>query len=194
MRTPSIPKEKVLERLTEVFRRVGYEGATLSQLSEATGLHRASLYHYFPGGKEEMARAVLDDLGAIVDKTILEPLQGEGEPLLRLKRMMKAVDHFYTGGKLNCVTGLFALSSARDLFHVEIGKGIEMWLEALASVAVEAGAKPAVARMRAENWLTQLQGALIMTRGMGDDALFKRVLKSLPEQMLGLDDSGRSNR
>ncbi len=185
MRPPSIPKEDVLERLTEVFRRVGYEGATLSELSKATGLHRASLYHYFPGGKEDMAHAVLDDLGGIVRETILEPLQAGSSPQTRLKHMMKAVDDFYAGGKLNCLTGLFALSSAHDLFRTEIGAGIEMWVGALASVAIEAGIKPAQARMRAENWLTQLQGALIMTRGMGTDALFRRTLKSLPEQMLG---------
>jgi TetR/AcrR family transcriptional regulator, lmrAB and yxaGH operons repressor len=185
MRPPSIPKEEVLERLTDVFRRVGYEGATLSELSKATGLHRASLYHYFPGGKEEMAHAVLDDLGGIVRQSILEPLQAKGDPQRRLKDMMKAVDAFYAGGKLNCLTGLFALSSAHDLFHIKIGAAIEMWVAALATVAIDAGVKPVSARMRAENWLTQLQGALIMTRGMGNDALFKRVLKGLPEQILG---------
>jgi TetR/AcrR family transcriptional repressor of lmrAB and yxaGH operons len=185
MRTASIPRDEVLQRLTEVFRRVGYEGATLSELSKATGLHRASLYYHFPGGKEEMAHAVLEDLGAIVRTTILGPLQAEGNPEKRLKKMMDAVDAFYAGGKLNCLTGLFALSSAHDLFQTEIGGAIEMWVKALAAIAVEAGAKPTAARARAESWLTQLQGSLIMTRGMGNDASFKRVLKSLPDLILG---------
>ena len=53
-------RDEVVDRLLTAFRRKGYDGASLADLSAATGLGRSSLYHYFPGGKEEMARAVLD--------------------------------------------------------------------------------------------------------------------------------------
>ena len=52
-----------LPALAEVFREHGFEGASLSLISERTGLGKGSLYHFFPGGKEEMAAAVLDDIG-----------------------------------------------------------------------------------------------------------------------------------
>ena len=54
-----ISKDEVLDRLTKTFRTSGYDGASLARLSESTGIGRSSLYHYFPGGKEEMAQAVL---------------------------------------------------------------------------------------------------------------------------------------
>ena len=60
MASPKVHDEKLIERLTSVFRIYGYEGASLSRIAEATGLQRASLYHRFPGGKEEMAEAVLN--------------------------------------------------------------------------------------------------------------------------------------
>ena len=60
MAHPALAKEEVVARLMKVFRREGYEGASLSRLSEATGLGRSSLYHHFPRGKEDMAAAVLD--------------------------------------------------------------------------------------------------------------------------------------
>jgi AcrR family transcriptional regulator len=41
--------------LLKLFRQFGYDGVTLSKISQATGLGKASLYHYFPGGKAEMA-------------------------------------------------------------------------------------------------------------------------------------------
>ena len=53
-------KEEIILKLISVFRYYGYEGATISLLSEATGLKKASLYYHFQGGKEEMAKAVLD--------------------------------------------------------------------------------------------------------------------------------------
>ena len=49
----------VIQALIDVFRRCGYDGATLSSISEATGLGRASLYHHFPGGKQEMAAVAI---------------------------------------------------------------------------------------------------------------------------------------
>lgn len=40
-----MPKEEVIPKLVSVFRHYGYEGATVSRLSQATGLKKASLYH-----------------------------------------------------------------------------------------------------------------------------------------------------
>src|SRR5262245_55204338 len=51
-------RQDLLPPLAEVFRRHGYEGATLSELARVTGLGKASLYHHFPGGKSEMAEAL----------------------------------------------------------------------------------------------------------------------------------------
>ena len=44
-------REAVVERLMAVIRREGYDGASLAQLSKATGLGKGSLYHHFPSGK-----------------------------------------------------------------------------------------------------------------------------------------------
>ena len=53
-------REVVLERLLATFRDQGYDGASLAELSAATGLGKSSLYHHFPGGKVDMA--ALSDL------------------------------------------------------------------------------------------------------------------------------------
>ena len=44
-------RSDVLPLLAEVFREHGYEGASLSLISKATGLGKGSLYHFFPGVK-----------------------------------------------------------------------------------------------------------------------------------------------
>ena len=48
-RPQSVQDQDLMQRLSCVFRDVGYDGASLSILSEATGLKKASLYHRFPG-------------------------------------------------------------------------------------------------------------------------------------------------
>ena len=53
----NLSKDEVIQRIVAAFREHGYEGASLSILSQATGLGRSSLYHYFPNGKTDMAQA-----------------------------------------------------------------------------------------------------------------------------------------
>lgn len=51
--------DRALDRALEVFWRRGYEGASLSELTEAMGINRPSLYAAF-GDKESLFRRVLD--------------------------------------------------------------------------------------------------------------------------------------
>ncbi|MEK8108978.1 TetR/AcrR family transcriptional regulator [Micromonospora sp. M12] len=47
--------DEALERAVEVFWRQGYEGASVSDLTEAMGINKPSLYAAY-GGKEELFR------------------------------------------------------------------------------------------------------------------------------------------
>src|SRR5687767_7960924 len=68
---PLVSDKELLERLTGVFRRHGYDGASLSVIAAATGLQRSSLYHRFPGGKEQMAAEVARALGGHFSSQLL---------------------------------------------------------------------------------------------------------------------------
>ena len=68
-------KEEAIIKLVPAFRQYGYEGATLSLLSQASGLGKASLYHYFPGGKSEMAAVVSEYALDLFEKMVLKTLQ-----------------------------------------------------------------------------------------------------------------------
>ena len=59
MRRIAPDAENLLAVIAEVFRKHGYEGASLARIGQATGLGKGSLYNFFPCGKEEMAAGVL---------------------------------------------------------------------------------------------------------------------------------------
>ena len=51
---PSETRERILETSGELFRRQGYMGTGVKQIVEEAGAPFGSLYHFFPGGKEEL--------------------------------------------------------------------------------------------------------------------------------------------
>ena len=176
-----IDEDTLIEKLMDVFRLHGYEGASLSLIAEATGLKRASLYHRFPGGKEEMAEAVLSHVDNWFVSHVLAPLTGSGTPAARIQEMAKRLNEFYGGGKKSCLLDSLTLGHADDPIRRHIEKSIAAWLEAMASVARESGLSPAMAKERAEEALVGIQGALVLARGTGNRKPFARVLQGLPQ-------------
>ncbi|HEX4251546.1 MAG TPA: TetR/AcrR family transcriptional regulator, partial [Pseudonocardia sp.] len=73
-RPQSVQDDELLVRLAEVFRRTGFEGASLGALAEAAQLRRASLYHRFPDGKAQMAEVVLGRVEVLLGE-VLEPMR-----------------------------------------------------------------------------------------------------------------------
>lgn len=187
MPEPKIDDVELLERLTEIFRLHGYAGASLRLFTEATGLQRASLYHRFPGGKAEMAEAVLARADDWFVTYILAPLSEQGDPATRIRRMAKRLGKFYGGGSQSCLLDSLSLGEAENPLQQHVHRSFAAWLDALISVSREAGATPALARGRAEAALMQIQGGLVFARATGDRRPFRRLLAQLPAVLLGSD-------
>jgi TetR/AcrR family transcriptional regulator, lmrAB and yxaGH operons repressor len=43
-----------------LLRERGYSGTSFSELIESTGAPRGSIYHHFPGGKQQLAREAIE--------------------------------------------------------------------------------------------------------------------------------------
>lgn len=178
-----MPKETYVPCLLNLFQQYGYDGATLSKISEATGLGKASLYHHFPGGKDEMVTTVLDTLQIGLEQHILVSLQGEGDAALRLQQMCDRISAFYEDGNRPCVLAILLLGSAREVFQARVQKLLRLWIDAIATVLVESGFDKQLAQQRAEDALVAIQGALVLAQGLSDITLFQRTLQQLPEQL-----------
>lgn len=185
MATPKINDAALIERLTDVFRLHGYEGASLRLISEATGLQRASLYHRFPGGKAEMAEAVLARADDWFVSYILAPLAEEGAPAVRVRRMAERLNEFYGGGRASCLLDSLSIGEAGNPLQDHVEQSFRAWLDALIALSREAGVPRAAARRRAESALIQIQGALVLARATGDRTPFRHVLEGLPHLLTG---------
>lgn len=184
-RKSSIEEKELIARLRDVFREVGYEGATLSLLSAATGLKKASLYHRFPEGKEQMAREVLEATGKWLEEHILAPLRARGKPASRIAGMAKKLDEFYSGGRQSCLLNMLSSSRIEEGPFTRLIEGVfSAWIGALSSTLTDAGIERKTARSRAERAVVMIQGSLVYSRGTGSSRPFREYLTSLPEELL----------
>ena len=184
MPAATLTRDEVIDRLMLAFRRHGYAEASLSELSKATGLGKSSLYHYFPNGKEDMMRAVLEWLASKLRAEVFEPLGGAGTPKRRLDRMIRSLDLFYKGGREACLLGNLVVGETRDRFHRPLAAIFEEWIEAVAATLREAGYSRVVARSRAADAVIRIEGALVLAGAFGDATLFERTLAQLGKELL----------
>ena len=169
----------VLPLLGEAFREHGYEGASLSVITKQTGLGRGSLYHFFPGGKAEMAAAVLEDIEAWFEREIFAPLRSEADAQTAIDAMWEAVSAYFQSGQRVCLVGAFALSDTRDRFSSAVNAYFERWIEALAGALRRRGHDANSADALAEQVVAGIQGAITLARARRDVGLFERVVAGL---------------
>ena len=59
-------RSRLLTAAARQFARRGYEGASLRKIGDSVGIRAASIFHHFPGGKQELYRAIFDTILAEV--------------------------------------------------------------------------------------------------------------------------------
>lgn len=179
-----ISREEALDRIIAVFRQYGYEGASLTRLSEATGLGRSSLYHHFPNGKVDMAKAAVDSVRTWLVANVFPALSENLPPEEKLRKFADGLARFYRNGERACLTDLFTMGEAGEIFQEHFAKGVRALIKSVAAVVQEAGFAPDEAWTRAEDAIIDMQGALIVSRALGDQAPFQRVMRDMAAKLL----------
>jgi AcrR family transcriptional regulator len=177
-------KQTHVPTLIKLFRQFGYEGVTLSKISQETGLGKASLYHHFPRGKAEMAEVALTHVNNWLETSILEILDRPEPAIAKFQAMCEEVSKFFNEGQNSCLWAVLLMEqSSDDLFHAQISDAFSRWIEAIAKVLVTAGLEETLAKERGEDAMMMIQGALILSHSLKDIAPFRRVLQQLPNQL-----------
>lgn len=170
--------------LAEMFREHGYGGASLSLITQATGLGKGSLYHFFPGGKSEMMAAVLADIGAWFEANIFSRLARAADTAAAINFMFTAVMDYFQSGQRVCLVGALGMSAARDAFAVAISGYFSRWIAALRAVLQAGGVEAGMAGLLAEETVAGIQGAILLSRALNDTELFQRIINQLQARLL----------
>lgn len=169
-------KEEIVIRLFDLFRHAGYEGVSIGDISQATGLGRSSLYYYFPGGKADMANVVVGFAKVWLDAHVLAPLRRDVPLETRIDAMLAAVHRFYRGGAAPCLVASMLLSRGRDPVDADVGALIRDWIDALSETLEREGMGKAQAAERATAAIVGIEGALIVAQAVERLDIFEKAL------------------
>ena len=174
-------RQEIVKKLSDVFRRDSYSGASLADLAAAVDLGKASLYQKFPEGKAQMGAEVLTEIGRSLANEVLSVLRQQAPPAVRFNKMLVAVSKFYNGGQLSCLIDTLSLGEAGQLYRTALMDAIKQWEQALADLAREKGQSAAKAAIWAEEVLITIEGSLVLARAKNDPQVFRRALKRLAQ-------------
>ena len=187
MPAPLISRDQVAQRLFDAFRTYGFEGATLARLSEATGLGRASLYHYFPGGKDDMAREVIALAHKWVNDNVRAPLaQRTLAPSIRVNAAFHNLIRGYDNGFASCVVNLMGVGDAHGVVGKELEELASAYVSAFESFLRSIGIARVKASRIALETVMQVEGALVMARALNDRDVFLERIEAIAQQYLAL--------
>lgn len=174
-------RHDVVPALGEVFRRFGFEGASIARITAHTKLGKGSLYHFFPGGKDEMAEAVLGHIRTWFETEVFLPLMQE-PPVQAIESMFASVEQYFHSGRRICLVGAFAMDETRDRFSQAVGGYFQRWIDALGGALSRAGMTEIEAGNVATEVVGGIQGAIVLARALDDDQRFIVIIKSLAQR------------
>jgi TetR/AcrR family transcriptional regulator, lmrAB and yxaGH operons repressor len=176
--TPDLSaRDKILPVIARVFRRFGYEAASLSLLSKETSLGRSSLYHFFPGGKEEMAAAVLDLAERTVRKDLMQSLAAPDAPERQVDKFIAKLAEYYEGGTIGCLYSTLTLHDCPPAIGAQVAELNEQWIAAMAAYLSARG--DANANATAERAFRLVQGGLVVALATREPKRFDASLRDL---------------
>lgn len=137
---------KTAERLTEAvllsIREHGYAGTSMQELLKSTGVSSSSMYHFFPGGKEELVATAVRRSGLEAAEQIREVFAHH--PLERGVRLIfeaAAKEMEGHGFALGCPIGVPATEASSDSERIQqaVSEVFDAWAEAYQTALVDAG-------------------------------------------------------
>jgi formaldehyde-activating enzyme involved in methanogenesis len=68
--------------------------------------------------------------------------------------------------------------------RTQVQQLFEVWIAAIAAVLMAEGMEENVAKQQAEKAVILVQGSLILSQGLNDVKIFKRIVGNLPKELL----------
>jgi len=163
-------RERIVQRSAELFRRQGFAGTGVKQIVAEASAPFGSLYHFFPGGKEQLGEEVIRSSGAIYGQ-LLDAFYKPGEdPIAATRNFFAAAAQTLRESDYAdaCPIATVALevSSTNEPMRRACADVFESWVDGATDRLVGCGLTRKRSRELAFALIAALEGAFVLSRAL----------------------------
>jgi len=174
-------REKMIGGAASLLSQRGLQGTSFTEVLELTDTPRGSIYHHFPGGKDELVAEAIALLGSVVAERI------ENTEADRPEQVAEAFSNGWrefveaTDLKPVCVMSAVTVEPGADSEELlpAVAAAFASWRDALADAYGRAGLARARSRRLALTSVAALEGAMIVARAEQSMEPFDAVQQDL---------------
>ena len=163
---PDRHRAELVAATVQLLRRQGYSATRLTEFLQAADATNGSLYHHFPGGKEELARAAIDVVAGQVKTALQDTLDATDDIALATQTWIDgpiaALDADPRDGCPVAPTALGAASISEPL-RTTAAAAFAGWSDAFER-SLARSRDTSTAREQASVLLSAIEGALLLDR------------------------------
>jgi TetR/AcrR family transcriptional repressor of nem operon len=181
-------KQHIIEKTATLFNTKGYISTSLSDITQATGLTKGSIYGNFEN-KDEVAIEVYKYNAGLLGKTLNRSF-GE-EFLTSLDKLHALVDFYRKNWKFVFANGgcplMNAATEADDSFpalKTQVKRSFEQWMIKISSAILEGQKKGEIdanidAEQYASLFIMLIEGGILLSKTMGDQSFLNHALDKI---------------
>ncbi|RSN27026.1 TetR family transcriptional regulator [Amycolatopsis sp. WAC 04169] len=165
-------RERIVNAGAELLRRNGYTGTGVKQIVEAANAPFGSLYHFFPGGKEQLGEEVIRTSGMMY-LALFEIFFADEPDLIHgieacfasAAETLKATDY---ADACPIATVALEVASTNEKLRIATADVFTAWIETGAEKLGKYGLGPESARRLTIALVNSLEGAFVLSRSLRD--------------------------
>jgi TetR/AcrR family transcriptional repressor of lmrAB and yxaGH operons len=162
----------MLEATAQLVRERGYSGTSLNDILAASGAPRGSLYHHFPGGKDELVTEVTRHSIEQVTGALSAILQDEKKPSRAVRKIFSTTSEMLRANDFTqgCPVAPIVLDGMRDIPELSqlCREAFSTWVGLFADSFERAGIHRDRARRLAILVESAIEGAMVIARATSD--------------------------
>lgn len=161
-------QRRLIRSTAKLLRTRGYAATGVSAIVKESGVPKGSLYHHFPGGKEELAAASVRRSGDAIVRRLEALADDSVDPV---EAVVRFCDYYVeelqnSGYQRGCPLATVSLEAAPDVdvMHEACGGSFDAIVALLAGRLQREGVAPEAARRAADFTVASIEGALLVAK------------------------------
>lgn len=182
-------RERMVASAVNLLARRGLQSTSFSEVLEDSGTPRGSVYHHFPGGKDQMIGSALDAAGdraiELLDRRAGAPAEEIATWFLHIWREVLIRGKFEAG----CAVLAVAVAADSPELLDQTARVFRTWRQRLAELLEQGGLRGADAARFAALLVASSEGAVVLARAEQSLEPFDLVAEQLVDQVRALSRS-----